>query len=114
MLWAEAVRVPVLMCVGALCACICVPSGGGDPENETRQCDRDLLRTAHSPTVAGGAGPSLKYSGSAVTAGMWPSWSPIGAEQMSGGDDVAWKNSSTGMFSFWSTDSNSNFATPLV
>ncbi|MCK1743550.1 M10 family metallopeptidase C-terminal domain-containing protein [Bradyrhizobium sp. 139] len=66
-------------------------------------------------SISTGTGPTLKYSGSAVTVGMWPSWSPIGAEQVSGGGyDVVWKNSSTGMFSFWSTDSNGNFVTHLA
>ncbi|WP_407118307.1 M10 family metallopeptidase C-terminal domain-containing protein [Bradyrhizobium sp. LMG 9283] len=60
-------------------------------------------------SISTGTGPTLKYNGSAVTVGMWASWSPVGAEQLSGGYDVAWKNSSTGVFSFWSTDSNGNF-----
>ena len=54
-------------------------------------------------SISTGTGPTLKYSGSAVTVDQWPSWSPVGAEQVSSGYDVVWKNSSTGMFSFWST-----------
>ncbi|MBR0846702.1 M10 family metallopeptidase C-terminal domain-containing protein [Bradyrhizobium diazoefficiens] len=64
--------------------------------------------------VAGGTGPELKYSGSPVTVGMWANWSVVGAEQVSGGYDVVWKNSSTGMFSFWSVDTNGNFVSLLT
>lgn len=41
-------------------------------------------------SVAGGTGPMLKYGGSAVAVGVFgPSWSPVAAEQVSGGYDVA-------------------------
>ncbi|WP_426614776.1 beta strand repeat-containing protein [Bradyrhizobium sp. McL0616] len=62
-----------------------------------------------------GTGPMLKFGASAVTVGFFgSSWSPIGAEQVSGGGyDVAWKNSSTGMFSFWNVDSNGNYVSNL-
>ncbi|WP_247328935.1 M10 family metallopeptidase C-terminal domain-containing protein [Bradyrhizobium sp. 21] len=67
-----------------------------------------------NPT-AGGAGPVLKNGGSAVVAGNYGVWSPVAAEQVSGGGyDVAWKNSSTGYFSVWSTDSNGNFVSTLT
>ncbi|UWU79725.1 M10 family metallopeptidase C-terminal domain-containing protein [Bradyrhizobium huanghuaihaiense] len=67
-----------------------------------------------NPT-AGGTGPILKNGGAAVIAGKYGAWSPVAAEQVSGGGyDVAWKNSSTGYFSIWSTDSNGNFLTTLT
>ncbi|MFB6451689.1 matrixin family metalloprotease [Bradyrhizobium tunisiense] len=65
-------------------------------------------------SISTGVGPTLKRSGSAVTVGTTSSWSPVGAEQVSSGYDVAWKDSSTGMFSFWSTDGNGNFVTLLT
>jgi hypothetical protein len=61
-----------------------------------------------NPT-AGGAGPELKYNGSAVSPGMFGLFAPVGAEQVSGGYDVAWKDPSTGVFSFWSVDANGNY-----
>ncbi|MCK1614360.1 MULTISPECIES: M10 family metallopeptidase C-terminal domain-containing protein [unclassified Bradyrhizobium] len=59
--------------------------------------------------VGGGAGPMLKYGGSAVTAGQFGNYVPIGAEAVSNGYEVAWKNATTGQYSVWSTDSNGNY-----
>ncbi|WP_407194076.1 M10 family metallopeptidase C-terminal domain-containing protein [Bradyrhizobium sp. STM 3566] len=64
--------------------------------------------------VAGGTGPELTFSGAPVTVDMWTDWAPIGAEQTGSGYDVAWKNSSTGQYNIWSTDSNGNYATNLL
>lgn len=61
-----------------------------------------------------GSGPSLKIGGSLVVAGQAGTWSPIAAEQVSGGYDVAWKDSSSGQFSIWSTDSTGNFTAYLT
>ncbi|PJG51655.1 hypothetical protein CVM73_30110 [Bradyrhizobium forestalis] len=62
-----------------------------------------------------GAGPVLKYQGSQVIAANYGAYSVIAAEQVAGGGyDVAWKNSSTGKFSIWNTDSNGNFVTTLA
>ncbi|WP_161497292.1 calcium-binding protein [Bradyrhizobium nitroreducens] len=62
-----------------------------------------------------GTGQVLKYQGSPVIAANYGAYSVIAAEQVSGGGyDVAWKNSSTGKFSIWSTDSNGNFVTTLA
>ena len=57
---------------------------------------------------SGGTGPSLKYGGTNVTAGEFGSWTPIGAIQTASGYDVAWKNTSTGQYTVWTTDSNGN------
>lgn len=62
----------------------------------------------------GGTGPLLKMSGSLVSVGQAGTWSPIAAEQVSGGYNVAWKDSSTGQFSIWGTDSNGNFTAFLT
>jgi Ca2+-binding RTX toxin-like protein len=61
-----------------------------------------------------GTGPMLRYGGSPVTVGQFGAWSPIGVEQVSGGYDIALKNSSSGTFSFWSVDSNGNYVSNLV
>jgi serralysin len=67
-----------------------------------------------NPTT-GGTGPVLKNGGAPVIAGNYGAWSPVAAEQVSGGGyDVAWKNASTGYFSIWSTDSNGNFVSTLT
>jgi nicotinamide mononucleotide (NMN) deamidase PncC len=40
---------------------------------------------------SGGVGPELKFQGSPVVVGQIPYWSPIAAEQISGGYQVVWK-----------------------
>jgi hypothetical protein len=57
--------------------------------------------------AGGSSGPELKYSGSAVTAGEFAGWTPIGAIQTSTGYDVAWKDK--GSFLVWTTDSSGNY-----
>ena len=56
-----------------------------------------------------GSGPALKYKGANVTAGEFGRWTPIGAVQTASGYDVAWKNTGTGQYTVWSTDSNGNY-----
>ena len=56
-----------------------------------------------------GSGPALKYKGANVTAGEFGSWTPIGAVQTASGYDVAWKNTSTGHYTVWTTDGNGNY-----
>jgi hypothetical protein len=62
-----------------------------------------------------GSGPSLKYAGAAVTDGQFGGWTPIGAEKVAGGGyDVAMKDSSSGLYVVWSTDSSGNYVTNAV
>ena len=56
-----------------------------------------------------GSGPALKYKGRSVTAGEFGAWTPIGAIQTASGYDVAWKNTGTGQYTVWGTDSNGNY-----
>jgi hypothetical protein len=62
--------------------------------------------------VAGGSGPELEYSGAPVTSGEFSGWNPIGAEKVSTGYDVAWKNGS--LYSVWATDANGNYTSTLL
>ena len=60
-------------------------------------------------------GPELKFGGSAVVAGQFGSTlSPIGAVQVAGGYDLAWHDTSSGVFSIWSVDSNGNYVSNLT
>jgi hypothetical protein len=61
--------------------------------------------------VSGGAGPSLKYQGAAVTPGEFGSWTPIGAEQTATGYEVAWKVNGADQYTIWTTDSDGNYVT---
>jgi Ca2+-binding RTX toxin-like protein len=64
--------------------------------------------------VGGGNGPTLKYGGATVVAGQFGTWAPVGAEATSSGYDVAWKDSGTGSYAVWSTDSNGNFISKIL
>ena len=61
-----------------------------------------------------GSDPLLKYNGAGVTAGEFGSWTPIGAAQTAAGFDVAWKNTGTGQYTIWTTDSSGNYTGNLV
>jgi serralysin len=68
----------------------------------------------HLNSIATDTGPILKYAGNAVIAANWGSWTVIAAEQVTGGGyDVVWRDSSSGHYSVWSTDSGGNFVTTL-
>ncbi|MDI1267018.1 MAG: M10 family metallopeptidase C-terminal domain-containing protein [bacterium] len=59
-------------------------------------------------------GPTLKYAGSAFTAGQFGGWTPIGVEQVGSGYQVAWKISGADNYSIWSTDSSGNYISNLI
>ena len=64
---------------------------------------------------SGGTGPELKFGGTALTAGQFGgSWTLLGAEAVSGGYDVAWRNTATGLFTVWNVDSNGNCVSNLI
>src|SRR5882757_4091997 len=58
-----------------------------------------------------GAGPELKIGGTPVVAGQYSGWAPIGTVQTASGYDVAWKNASLGIYTYWTTDSSGNHLT---
>ena len=101
------------------------PDGGGDQLLSVRQWDRartESRRRRCIPTnstsltevgtnfylFANGTGPELKAGGAAVTVGEWGQWAPIGAVQVAGGYDVAWKDPGSGQYQVWSVDSSGN------
>ena len=54
-------------------------------------------------------GTELHYGGSAVTVSEFGTWTPIGAVQVAGGGyDIAWHDTSSGLYTVWSTDANGN------
>jgi serralysin len=60
-------------------------------------------------SISSGSGPELKYTDAAVVAGQFSTWEPIGAEQTATGYEVAWKNSGSGQYTVWNTDSSGGF-----
>jgi hypothetical protein len=62
-----------------------------------------------------GHGPSLKFGGPDLDARqLTDGYTPVGAEQIAGGYQVALKNSSNGAFSIWNTDGNGNYLSYTV
>ena len=64
--------------------------------------------------LAGGTGVTVEYGGVPFVAGQFGTWVPLGAEATSSGYDVAWKNTASGLYTVWSTDSNGNFTSNLL
>ena len=65
--------------------------------------------------AGGGTGPELKQGGAVVTAGEFGTWTPIGAVQLSGGGyDIAWHDTSSGLYSVWTLDSNGNYLSNAI
>jgi serralysin len=59
--------------------------------------------------ISSGTGAELKYGGAAVIAGQFGGWTPIGAEQTTGGYEVAWKIPGADAYTVWNTDSAGNY-----
>jgi serralysin len=54
------------------------------------------------------SGTSLKFGGAPVTAGQFGAWTPIAAEKVGGGYEVAWKMG-TDQYILWTTDGSGNW-----
>jgi Tryptophan-rich Synechocystis species C-terminal domain len=74
----------------------------------------DQVASAYYLDGTGGPGPMLMLNGSAVQAGQFSGWAPIGAVQTATGYDVAWKNAGTGQYTVWSTDANGNYTSNVI
>jgi hypothetical protein len=64
--------------------------------------------------IGSGTGPELKFGGTAVVAGQFAPYTPVGVEQTTGGYEVALKDAADGLFSIWQTDTNGNFVSYAV
>jgi serralysin len=65
-------------------------------------------------SVSSGTGPELEIGGAVIVAGQFGAWTPIGAEQVAGGYDVAWKVPGSDSYAVWSTDSSGNYVSTLL
>jgi serralysin len=63
--------------------------------------------------VATGVGPELRYGGAAVSTGQFGNTVVIGAVQTTGGYDIAWKDPTTGQFTFTTADTNGNYTSNI-
>jgi 20S proteasome alpha/beta subunit len=59
--------------------------------------------------VAGSSGPPLRFGGTAVTAGQFGAWTPIGAEQTASGYEIAWRFGGFDQYTVWFTDGAGNY-----
>jgi hypothetical protein len=60
------------------------------------------------------AGPSLKFQGANFTAGQFGAWTPISAEKVGNGYEVAWKFGNADQYTVWSLDGNGNYTGNVV
>jgi Ca2+-binding RTX toxin-like protein len=58
---------------------------------------------------AGGVGPSMKFGGTAFTAGQFGAWTAIGGEQTVSGYQVALKFGAADQYTVWNLDGNGNY-----
>jgi hypothetical protein len=58
----------------------------------------------------GSANVQVLYGGSYAGSNQFPNWTAVGAEQTIGGYMVAWRNSSTGQYTVWNTDTSGNYS----
>ena len=65
---------------------------------------------------SGGTGPALQYGGTAVVAGQFGTWAPVGAEANAGGYEVAWRNvtGTTAQYIVWQTNSGGSYTGGLT
>ncbi len=74
-----------------------------------------VANTYSLDSSSGGTGPQLKFGGAVVTSGQFGSnWALLGAEATGSGYDVAWKDTSTGLYNVWSVDGNGNYVGNLI
>jgi hypothetical protein len=74
----------------------------------------DQVSSAYYLNGINGSGPALKYQSADVTGGEFGAWTPIGAVQTASGYDVAWKNTTSGQYTVWTTNSNGNYTGNLT
>jgi hypothetical protein len=63
--------------------------------------------------TGGSTGPELQYNGSAVVAGQFGLWTPIGVEKTTSGYQVAWTDGA-GNFTVWNTDANGAYTLNFI
>ncbi len=94
------------------------PPGASSPPTSSPPTGGTLIHTNGSTSlmqvgndyfldpVGGGTGPEVQQGGAPVTPGTFVA---IGAVQVSGGYDIAWKMVSSSVYTIWSLDSSGNF-----
>jgi len=59
-------------------------------------------------------GSAIKFNGSAVASGQLGAWTPIGAIQVTGGYEIAFKIAGADQYIVWSTDSSGNYTGNVI
>jgi hypothetical protein len=65
-------------------------------------------------SVGGSLLAELSYGTTAVTAGEFPGFNPVGAVTTATGYDIAWKNAPSGQFMVWSTNASGKYAATIL
>ncbi|WP_316226679.1 NF038122 family metalloprotease [Bradyrhizobium sp. SZCCHNS3052] len=64
--------------------------------------------------AGGGFGPQLKLNGATVQPGQIGGWTPIGAEAVGAGYELAWKLAGSDLYAVWTLDSSGNYASSAI
>jgi hypothetical protein len=64
--------------------------------------------------ITGGPSATLRFQGTTVAPGAFGGWTPIGAEAVAGGFEVAWKNGVADQYTAWKTDASGNYQSSLL
>src|SRR5262249_16991604 len=67
-----------------------------------------LMQVADTYALDGALGPQIKYNGASVTVAQFGAWTPIGAEQIAFGYEVAWRLGAADQYMVWSIDNSGN------
>ncbi|NPV22972.1 NF038122 family metalloprotease [Bradyrhizobium aeschynomenes] len=59
--------------------------------------------------VAGGTGPQIMFGGSVVTVGQLGGWTPIAADVVGSGYQIAWKMAGADLYTVWNADSSGSY-----
>ena len=73
-----------------------------------------LVRAGNAYLLGGIYGPELRQNNAAVNVSQLGSWTAIGAEQVSGGYQVAFKAGNADLYQVWNTDSNGNYVSTAL
>lgn len=59
--------------------------------------------------VGGGTGPQVKFAGSVLAVGQLGGWTPIAAETVGSGYQIAWKMAGADLYTVWNVDAAGNY-----
>ncbi|MGJ5043305.1 MULTISPECIES: NF038122 family metalloprotease [unclassified Bradyrhizobium] len=64
--------------------------------------------------VGGGTGPQVKFGGANLVVGQLGGWTPIAADVVGSGYQIAWKMAGADLYTVWNTDSSGAYTTNAI